>query len=204
MRKVHDIPGLTRSSTLRLIPGGGDEIESSHTLPVTPDAPRAARDALDGWSSALLGSERAADARLVTSELVTNAVRHAGLSSGDTIHLSFRLEPPSLSVRVQQSTSAAGARLVEGNDRIEGGFGLALVAGLTTRWGVEAGPPGCVWFEMDGRSGPHADLAGEHAPRSTRRPEVGQGPRHAGAGAATIGFGERSAIPTPACARLLP
>jgi anti-sigma regulatory factor (Ser/Thr protein kinase) len=42
-----------------------------------------------------------------------------------------------------------------GNER-DRGWGLFFVAQLATRWGVEDGDPGCVWFEIDRTPGEEA------------------------------------------------
>jgi anti-sigma regulatory factor (Ser/Thr protein kinase) len=119
-------------------------------LPVTAAAGGLARAALDGWLSARVGEAMGACARLAASELVTNAVRHGGLDPGETIQLSYLTTDEMVRIVVEQRSSAAGARIVPADERgVNGGFGLTIVNGCSSRWGVEAGPPGRVWFELD-------------------------------------------------------
>ena len=86
---------------------------------------------------------------LLTSELATNAVRHA---DGD-LRLRVVRRPGGLRVEVHDRDATALPRLgarPEGQDLAEGGRGLRLVAELSTRWGVETIAGGKqVWFELD-------------------------------------------------------
>ena len=59
-------------------------------VPASVHAPARAR-AWVGWLEPYLAPERAEDVGIVVSELVTNAVLHAGLEEGDPIHLSARV-----------------------------------------------------------------------------------------------------------------
>ncbi len=118
-------------------------------LKSTPEAAGVARRALGGSLDAVIGAERGSDARLAVSELVTNAVRHGGLGSGDEIEVSLKAADGTVHVTVEQPTSAARARKLEGAERGSmGGFGLFLVDQLADRWGVDPGPPGRVWLEI--------------------------------------------------------
>ncbi|MEV4130558.1 ATP-binding protein [Dactylosporangium sp. NPDC049742] len=86
------------------------------------------------------------DTELLLSELVTNAVLHAG--GVTTIRL--RLAGEILRVTVCDHVTAVPAlRNTEPDD--EHGRGLALVTALATRWGVERRHPvtgKCVWLEL--------------------------------------------------------
>ena len=89
------------------------------------------------------------DAMLLTSELVTNAVRHAGQSSDDPIELTVSIDPTILRVSVRDRGS--GFDPLELRTRSdEGGWGLDLVEKLSSRWGVDRRPETSnVWFEID-------------------------------------------------------
>ena len=91
-------------------------------------------------------------ARLLTSELVTNAVRHAGLEQRDGIDVRIAL---TRRLRVEVTDAGKGLRWggLGASDplRGDGGLGFLLVAQLSASWGVESGPPTCVWFELDPR-----------------------------------------------------
>ncbi|MGB8650382.1 MAG: ATP-binding protein [Mycobacteriales bacterium] len=84
------------------------------------------------------------DAALVVTELVGNAVRHAGTEvvlRMDKIPSGVRLEVSDASTRPLRPRSASRGE--------EGGRGLLLVDALSTRYGVEAEPRGKrVWAEL--------------------------------------------------------
>ncbi|MFE5939601.1 SpoIIE family protein phosphatase [Streptomyces sp. NPDC056470] len=104
------------------------------------------RDTLQGWGYA----EVVDDAVVLTSELVTNAVIHAGtaadvlcLRSEDGIRVEVADRYPEREIPLQ------GGRTVAHPDR-ENGRGLLLCAALATRWGVEYTPTHKrVWFQLD-------------------------------------------------------
>ncbi len=85
---------------------------------------------------------------IVVSELVTNAVRHAGLSSGQMLTLrAARLHDR---VRVEVVDHGEGfdpARVMRIEPTIAGGYGLRIVARLSERWGTEP-DSGTVWAEV--------------------------------------------------------
>ena len=104
-----------------------------------PDSPAAARRAL-GDLADHLPRRRLQDAQLLVSELVTNAIRHAGLDDGDTITLSVEVSDP--------GPGFAPAELYPDSDH-PSGWGLYLVRELSDRWGVERNALTRVWFELD-------------------------------------------------------
>jgi sigma-B regulation protein RsbU (phosphoserine phosphatase) len=125
-------------------------LERSIRIPATPDAPRRGRQALDGWLPHLVAPARADDARLIATELMSNAVRHGGISAQDDITLSLGTHNGTVKIVVEQPTSAASARIADPSTEREGGFGLLLVDRLADSWGVEHGRPGRVWFAIMG------------------------------------------------------
>ena len=88
------------------------------------------------------------DAMLLTSELVTNAVRHSGHGSEEPIELSVSVDAHLLRVRVRDRGPGfdPDTRVRSGH----GGWGLDLVRRLSSRWGVDRTRDGTdVWFEID-------------------------------------------------------
>ena len=85
---------------------------------------------------------------LAVSELVTNAVLHAGTPSTVTVRTT-----PAGGVRVEVSdTSPAPVQTRHHGPAATTGRGLQLVAAVSSAWGVEvlperSGPGKCVWFE---------------------------------------------------------
>ncbi|MGV2920114.1 SpoIIE family protein phosphatase [Streptomyces alfalfae] len=105
------------------------------------------RDTLQGWGF----TDIVDDAVVLTSELVTNAVVHAGtaadvlcLRTEDAARIEVSDRYPEREIPLQQSSLSMGSP-----DR-EGGRGLQLCAALATRWGVEYTPTHKqVWFQLD-------------------------------------------------------
>ncbi|MFF3904980.1 SpoIIE family protein phosphatase [Streptomyces sp. NPDC001848] len=105
------------------------------------------RDTLQGWGFADIVD----DAVVLTSELVTNAVVHAGtaadvlcLRSDDGVRIEVADRYPEREIPLQSTAIDMGSP-----DR-EGGRGLQLCAALAGRWGVEYTPTHKqVWFQLD-------------------------------------------------------
>ena len=113
-----------------------------------PDAVRSARHAMRDRG---LNADLAHTVALLTSEVVGNAVRHAGpLSPAQKIVFHARLSEDH--VRVEVADHGPGFDPEVRHDT--SGFGLRLVDKLASRWGVERTARGCrVWFEVDRRPG---------------------------------------------------
>jgi len=120
-------------------------------LPDRIEAPRAARQALTALNGSLhlISSARLADAQLLVTELVANAVRHGG-ADGEPIHLTVHATAEAMRVEVRDGGAGFDVNDV-GPPSAErsGGWGLQIVAGLAHRWGVEPTGPTTVWFEID-------------------------------------------------------
>jgi anti-sigma regulatory factor (Ser/Thr protein kinase) len=122
-------------------------------LSAEPEAALAARHSLDQLEN-LLPPARLEDVRLVVSELVTNSVRHAGLSAEDQITLSVMVSGRSVCGRVCDPGPGFEK---PSNPRprrdLSGGWGLPILERISDRWGVERngrqGGLTCVWFEID-------------------------------------------------------
>jgi len=105
------------------------------------------RDTLQGWGFADIVD----DAVVLTSELVTNAVVHAGTSadvlclrSDDGVRIEVADRYPEREIPLQATAVNMGSP-----DR-EGGRGLQLCAALAGRWGVEYTPTHKqVWFQLE-------------------------------------------------------
>ena len=114
-----------------------------------PDDITTARHALDRLAD-LLPPEKLEDVRLVVSELVTNSVRHAGLSPDEEISLTVMISDESMRGRVCDP-GPGFEKPSEPRPRtdLRGGFGLPIVERISDRWGVERNGCACVWFEID-------------------------------------------------------
>jgi anti-sigma regulatory factor (Ser/Thr protein kinase) len=117
-------------------------------LGATLDAPAAARTTARDVLGPRLATRPAGDMLVLVTELVTNAVRHAGLGPTDTIVV--HLAAAESVVRVEVWDPGAGFEPPAQRDPDStGGFGLLLLRTLPDRWGLVTGAPGtCAWFEF--------------------------------------------------------
>lgn len=111
------------------------------TLQATPQAPAAARAAIDRFGVGL-SEEQRFNLRLLVSELVANAVRHGG----GPIRVTGRSGPERLYVEV--SDRGGGFDWRSGPPCPNEGRGLPLVAALADRWGLTFGDGTTAWFEL--------------------------------------------------------
>ena len=114
-----------------------------------PEAVLTARHALDRLAD-LLPPAKVEDIRLVVSELVTNSIRHAGLSPNERI--SLKVEASAESVRGRVCDPGPGFKAPsEPRPRpdLRGGWGLPIVDRVSDRWGVKRDGLMCVWFEIN-------------------------------------------------------
>lgn len=113
-------------------------------LPATPASAKRARDlsieCCRAWEVEVLSG----DVALVVTELVANAVRHAGTD------VWVRLVPLARGLRLEVAdASVRPLRTRPHAQDAEGGRGLVLVDALATRYGVEADAHGKrVWAEL--------------------------------------------------------
>jgi serine/threonine-protein kinase RsbW len=116
------------------------------------DAPGIARRELVRSVGAQLDRDRLDDLRLLVSEIVTNAVRHAGLSASDEITVGVRPDGRGFIVEISD-TGRGFYPMPRPEADVAGGWGLPLLQHLSDGWGVEQRPEGgsMVWFRVDRR-----------------------------------------------------
>jgi len=123
-------------------------VAAVRVLHAGPDAPLAARRALEGLDG--LDREERQWLGLLVSELVTNSVRHAGMSSTETVSVAVSVGDL---IRLDVTDPGTGferpGELPDGGGNGNGGWGLFLVDRLASRWGVERGPETRVWLELE-------------------------------------------------------
>ena len=109
-------------------------------LPVGPSAPSQARRAVSGIAT--LPERTRADALLLVSELVTNAVIHAELSAADTVRLTLLRDGDRLVIEVDDRGAPSDRRrgIAAGEVRTDtpgAGLGLKIVDRLAEHWQVK-------------------------------------------------------------------
>jgi anti-sigma regulatory factor (Ser/Thr protein kinase) len=115
----------------------------------SPSAPAAAREAVSEFAG-FVGEDRLDDLRLLTSEVVTNAVKYGGAG---TLKLQVSSQDDRLRVEIiDQGTGfdAQGTAKARDRDDLElvGGWGLPIVETLARDWGSFEGSTH-VWFEFE-------------------------------------------------------
>jgi anti-sigma regulatory factor (Ser/Thr protein kinase) len=111
-------------------------------LPASREAPALAREFLRNATCVEHHSEVVDDAVLLVSELVTNSVLHGG----PPVVVAVDCDEDTLEVRVRDGSSALPTRRDAGQVD-ESGRGLALVAEMSSDWGVDPEDNGKhVWF----------------------------------------------------------
>jgi anti-sigma regulatory factor (Ser/Thr protein kinase) len=117
-------------------------------LPVGPATAFTARRAVEGLD-AYLAPELSESIQILISELVTNAVRHAGLREEDFVDVNVWCTQDHVRVEV----SDPGPGFISNEHELTGeevsGWGLYLVRRLADRWGMVRDEANCVWFELD-------------------------------------------------------
>lgn len=132
---------------------GGDATEVR--LALDPEAPRAARAIVgqclrDGVAAPVLDN-----AQLIVSELVTNSLRHSGVTRDDGVGVRVQLTLGSVHLAVEDHGRHAEIAPAVPDLERGSGFGLNLVESLSQRWGVEPLAEGGtrVWAQLP-RSAP--------------------------------------------------
>ncbi len=125
--------------------------ELRRTLPPTPESATVARWLVTDLLRESVEEDTQDTAALLTTELVSNAIRH----TRDELVLTVRLAGGRLRVGVSDS-SHRRPQLVQVGKRDTSGRGLHLVEALAERWGIEPDERGLgktVWFELPAASG---------------------------------------------------
>ena len=107
-------------------------------VPFTGQSAGVVRRALTSWLQHQQASETTVnDARLIVTELVSNAVRHAEPLANDSMLVRWHREEDDLVLSVCDGGSSSDPVLVVANVEAERGRGLAIVDALSKRWWVQ-------------------------------------------------------------------
>ncbi|MFJ3900236.1 ATP-binding protein [Streptomyces sp. NPDC090025] len=120
---------------------------AQRTFGSSPETARAAREYVRevvNLADPPFALDRVSDLQLVTSELVTNAVRY-GTEPGDSILVTVSTGPRHVRVEVHDPTRRRPRRRPDSDERARG-RGLFVVEALARSWGVDDRPMGkVVW-----------------------------------------------------------
>lgn len=135
---------ITRTS----VEAGAAPLTWVTTLPAVPESVHSARVQVRAALADLrLGEQLGYAAELLTSELVTNAIRY-GSGARDFVGLTVRRRGPRIRIEVRDSVRRLPRpRRAEVSD--EHGRGLGILETLSTAWGARPTLTGkVVWFEL--------------------------------------------------------
>lgn len=123
-----------------MVPGMSAQLDGpvALTLPFSAESAARVRAALSSW----LGHRGSApqvvdDARLVATELVGNAVRHASPLGNGNVLVRWRAEDSTLALSVCDGGSDTEPAAVEAEPDALDGRGLTIVDALSSAWWVE-------------------------------------------------------------------
>jgi anti-sigma regulatory factor (Ser/Thr protein kinase) len=128
-----------------MAPLAADTREMLLALEPRPESARLARRALHAHG---LHEDIEHTVTLLATEVVGNAVRHAGLRGDQRIVFFARLNEDFARVEVADPGIGFDPQQVRSD-----GYGLRLLSTLAARWGVDSSKGCRVWFEVDRRPG---------------------------------------------------
>jgi anti-sigma regulatory factor (Ser/Thr protein kinase) len=123
---------------------------SALLLPFTASSVGVARRRLvSDLTEAGVRASAVTDAALVISELLSNALQHAGPLPGSRLRVGWDLDGDSVRVSVSDGGGPTRPEPGEPTPTTTGGRGLRIVARLSRRWGTSCDPEGTtVWAEV--------------------------------------------------------
>lgn len=149
----------------------GKEVRAASVvvLPFVPASVAVARGKFRAeLRSAGIVAAPAADAALVMSELLSNAILHARPLPDSLVRVAWELSPPSLAVMVSDGGSMTRPHASRPSLSAIGGRGLSIVEQLCSSWGVRADERGTtVWAVLPA---PRASQGRRPGPRACARP----------------------------------
>lgn len=118
------------------------------SIPCDASAPARARRLIEGYCGSL-DREMLDNVELMTTELVTNSVRHDCSEPNAKVELFIKEEGRQLRIAVKDGGSNSEPILGDPSVVSEGGRGMLLVDVLSDRWGTEVGDGLLTWFSLD-------------------------------------------------------
>ena len=127
-----------------------NRVESQEfALPHSSDAAVLARRIVEEQLAPLLSPARARELSLLTTELVTNALRHSPPLPDGTIGLHLERDDHSIRVGVTDGGTHLDPDSMTFDTAADGEFGMFFVDQVADRWGFSLDGVKGVWFGMD-------------------------------------------------------
>jgi serine/threonine-protein kinase RsbW len=121
---------------------------AEYRLPHDATAAAIARSKIVDELSPVLDAPRIHDSRLMVTELVSNAIRHAPPEPDGNIVLEIEREPGVARVIVRDGGSHIDLNEPSFDARSDGHYGLFVVDALANQWGFSIDGDKGVWFEV--------------------------------------------------------
>ena len=122
-----------------------------YRLPYDARAPAQARSRLDDELTSVLSPPRMEDSRLMVTELVSNAIRHAVPEPDGSITLEIQREPGVVRVVVRDGGAHMDLDEPAFHTQSDGHYGLFVVDSMADRWGFSIDGDKGIWFEVETR-----------------------------------------------------
>ena len=122
---------------------------SEYRLPHDTTAAAKARGKVEEELISLLSPHRLDDSRLMVTELVSNAVRHAPSEPDGGIILEIEREPGVVRIIIRDGGSHMDLNEPTFHTQSDGHFGLFVVDRLADEWGFSIDGDKGVWFEVE-------------------------------------------------------
>jgi anti-sigma regulatory factor (Ser/Thr protein kinase) len=121
------------------------------SLPARASSATTARSEVTSRLAARVASGALEDVRLLLTELITNALRHSGMSADDEIGVTAAVNDGTVRIEVHDPGHDGPVEVRDPGAR-GGGYGLFLVDRLTSAWGVDRLDGTTVWAELSAGS----------------------------------------------------
>ena len=121
---------------------------AEYRLPHDPTATARARSTVEGALDSVLPPPRMEDSRLMVTELVSNALRHAPPEPDGSIALEIEREPGLVRIIVRDGGAHMDLDGPTFLPEADGHYGLLVVDALADHWGFSIDGDKGVWFEI--------------------------------------------------------
>jgi anti-sigma regulatory factor (Ser/Thr protein kinase) len=147
--RASDLYGTTTGTLANAADSGESDVMNPLHMKVLARAESAeeVRTVMRGWLAGRAAERELGDAELVLTELLTNSVRHAGLTADDVVRVRASEDGEVLHLEVEDDGRAGEPRRRE-PDPVKGGLGLNLVDTLALHWGVRHNGVTVVWADL--------------------------------------------------------
>jgi anti-sigma regulatory factor (Ser/Thr protein kinase) len=127
---------------------GAERPEQEYRLPHSPEAAALARRLVEEHLSPMLSEDKAADLIVLTSEIVSNAVRHSPPLEDGTHQLLFEIDPDAIRVAVTDGGTHLDPELIGFEESDDDRFGMVFLDRCADGWGFSLDGVKGVWFAV--------------------------------------------------------